>query len=156
MTTEGVKLKGIVNYRAIDKDGNLKFDTTEENLIVNTGLAEVTNLLGNVSTPVAFTFLANGSSTTAASATQTALVAENSATGSARAAATVTRQTTTVANDTLQLVKAWSITGNITVNEVGVFNNATTGTMLCRQVTSATKNLVNGDTFTVTYKIIVA
>ena len=156
MTTEGFKLKGIVNYRAIDKDGNLKFDTTEENLIVNAGLAEVTNLLGNVSTPVAFTFLANGSSSTAAAPTQTTLVAENSATGSARAAATVTQETTNVADDTLQLVHQWTITGNITVNEVGIFNATPAGTMLCRQVTSATKNLVNGDTFTVTYKIIVA
>lgn len=151
------KLKWVVNYRAIDKDGNLRFDTTEDNLIVNVGLAEVINLMGNVSSPIAFTFLANGSDTTPAAAGQTALVAENDNTfGAGRAAAVVTRQTTTVANDTLQLVKVWTITGNVTVNEVGVFNAASAGIMLCRQVTSATKNLVNGDTFTVTYKIIAA
>lgn len=152
-----LKLKWVVNYKAWDKDGNLKFDVTEENMIVNSGLAEVTNLLGNVSSPVPFTYLANGSSSTAANATQTTLVAENTNTyGAGRAAATVTRQMTTVANDTLQLVHQWTITGAVTVNEVGIFNDATTGTMLCRQVTSSTKNLVNGDTFTVTYKIIVA
>ena len=153
---EGLHLKWVVNYRAIDKDGNLKFDTTETNLFVNTGLAEVINLLGNVSSPVAFTYLANGSSATAAVPTQTALVAENSATGSARKAATVTRQTTNVANDTLQLVAVYNITGTIVVNEVGIFNDITAGTMLCRQVTSTTKNLSNGDTFTITYKVIVA
>ena len=156
MTQEWLKLKGVVHYKVVDKCGFIKHESTEENLIVNTGLAEVINLMGNVSSPVPFTYLANGSSATAAAPTQTALVAENSATGSARGAATVTRTMTTVANDTLQLVKVWNITGNITVNEVGIFNDPTTGIMLCRQVTNATKNLVNGDTFTVTYKIIAA
>ena len=154
---EALKLRGIVNYKAWDKSWVLKFDTTEENTIMNVGLAEITNLLGNVSSPVAFTYLANWASTaTPIDPTLTALVSENSATGSARASATVTQETTNVADDTLQLVHQWTITGNITVNEVGIFNATPAGTMLCRQVTSATKNLVNGDTFTVTYKIIVA
>lgn len=151
-----IKLKWIVNYRAVDKDWNLKFDTTEENIITILWLAEVANLVGNVSTPVAFTYLANGSDSTPAAAWQVSLLAENVADWAERAAATVTRQTTTTVNDTLQLVKVWNITGNVTVNEVGIFNDATTGIMLARQVTSATKNLVNGDTFTVTYKIIFA
>ena len=113
--------------------------------------------MGNVSTPVAFTYLANGSDSTAASTAQTALIAENGNTyGAGRASATVTRTTTTFTNDTLQLSKTWSITGNVTVNEVGVFNNSSTGTMLARQVTSSTKNLVNGDAFQVIYKIIIS
>jgi hypothetical protein len=53
-------------------------------------------------------------------------------------------------------VYSWSITGNVTVNEVGVFNANSAWTMLCRQVTTSTKNLVNGDTFTVTYSIILS
>ena len=149
-------LKWVVNYRCVDKCGFEKFNTTEENLVVTTGKGMVTNLLGNVATPVAFTFLANGSDATPAAAAQTTLIAENVGNGATRKAATVTQQTTTTANDTLQLIAVWNILGNVTVNEVGMFNDASAGTMLCRQVTSATKNLVNGDTFTVTYKIIVS
>lgn len=150
-------LKWVVNYKAWDKDGNLKFDTTEDNLVVNTGKGEIINLLGNVSSPVAFTYLANGSDATAASAAQTALIAENPNTnGAGRAAATVSRTTTTFTNDTLQLSKTWTITGGVTVNEVGIFNANTAGIMLARQVTSATKNLVNGDSFQVIYKIIIS
>ena len=72
-------------------------------------------------------------------------------TGLARAAATVTRVTTTVTNDTLQLVKTWTATGAKAITEVGAFNSASTGIMLGRQVFSAI-NTANTDTLTITYK----
>ena len=156
MTNDSLKLKGLVRYQIFDKCWFCKEDSTEENIVTITWKGMVTNLMGNVSSPAAFTYLANGSSSTAAVNSQTALIAENTLNGSARASATVTQQTTTTTNDTLQLVYSWSITGNVTVNEVGVFNANPAWTMLCRQVTSSTKNLVNGDTFTVTYSIILS
>jgi hypothetical protein len=79
-------------------------------------------------------------------------VAEITDTGLARAAATVSRVTTTETNDTLQLVYTWTATGTKTVEEVGVFNDSSTGTMLARQVTGA-KAMVNIDQFTITYQI---
>lgn len=155
--TNSFTLKWVVNYKARDKAGNIKFDVTEENLVVNSGKGEIINLIGNVTTPAAFTYLANGSDATVAGATQTALLAENDDTyGAGRAAATVARATTVFVNDTLSLTKTWSITGNVTVNEVGIFNDDTAGIMLGRQVTSVTKNLTDGDSFQVVYKIIIA
>jgi len=118
---------------------------------VNAGFAQLALLAGDASA-VPFTFLAVGTSTTAVAATQTALQAEIVDSGLARAAATVSRVTTTVTNDTLQLTYTWSVTGTKTVEEVGIFNDATTGTMLGRALTTS-KAVVNGDTLQITYKV---
>lgn len=179
------KLKGIIEITVKDKDGNLKQLFNQNflgkfllkvfgwdfkipflfghyadslkivNTITNTGKAESINLLGNVSTPAAFTYLAVGTGTTAAAATDTALQTEIVDSGLARAAATVTRVTTTVTNDTLQLVKQWTATGAKVVTEAGAFNAASTGIILGRQVFSAV-SLANTDTFQLTYKFVQA
>ncbi len=124
--------------------------------ITNAGLAEVCGLIGNTGSPTAFTYLANGSGSTAFVATQTALVTENTTNGSARAAATVSRTTTTATNDTLSLVKQWTATGAITIKEAGVFNDSSAGDMLARKVLDATVTLADTDTWTWTHLITVA
>ena len=151
---DGLKLKGVIKISKI-RNGEVIEEREVDNTITNTGLAEVANLIGNVSTPVSFTFLAVGIGTTAAAATDTALESEIVDSGLARAAATVTRQTTTVANDTLQLVKSWSVSGTKAVTECGAFNDASAGIMLGHQVFSAI-NVVSGDTLQLTYKFIFA
>lgn len=152
---DGCNVIWVVIHEAWNSSGEKTLEDIGTNIITNAWLAELANLAGNVSTPTAFTYLANGSDNTAAAATQTALVSENSTNGAARAAATVSRVTTTVTNDTLQLVKSWSITGAVTVQEVWVFNAASVWDMLARQVTSS-KTFGNGDTYQVTYQIIFA
>ena len=152
--SQGIKFDGVYTIEVRDKDGNLKDREVVENLIVNTGLAEIAGLVGNTGSPTAFTYLAVGSASTAAAATDTTLETELTDGGLERAAATVTRTTTTATNDTLQLVKAFSVTGTKTVREVGVFNDSTSGTMLSRSVLTADKNLESGDTFTLTYQLI--
>ena len=152
--SQGVKFDGIYTIEVRDKDGNLKDREVVENLIVNTGLAEIAGLVGNTGSPTAFTYLAVGSASTAANATDTTLETELTDGGLERASATVTRQTTTAANDTLQLVKTFTVTGTKTVREVGVFNDSTSGTMLSRSVLTSDKNLESGDTFTLTYQLI--
>lgn len=152
---DGANVIGVVIHEAWNSKGEKILEDVGTNVITNTGLAELANLAGNVSTPTAFTYLANGSDATAASASQSALISENTTNGSARASATMSRVTTTVTNDTLQLVKSWSLTGSVTVQEVGVFNAASSGIMLARQVTSS-KSFGNGDTYQVTYQIIFA
>lgn len=124
--------------------------------LTNAGFAELSNLCGDVSSPTAFTYLACGTGTTAFAATQTALVTEITDSGLARAAATITRQTTNVSNDTCQYYKAWTATGTKTVGEVSVHNDPSSGIMLARTVLSPTKALTNGDTLTLTYKIVLA
>lgn len=147
-----IKLKGLVKLDIYDVNGKLK-DTTGwlENTITKTGLAQIALLAGDASA-VPFTYLAVGTDSTAAANTQTALVAEITDTGLERAAATVSRVTTTETNDTLQLVKTWTASGSKTVEEIGIFNAASTGTMLGRKVTGS-KALSNGETLTATYKV---
>ena len=110
---EGIKISGYVRLRIKDKDGNIKEDTGfQKNIITNAGLAELSNLAGNVSSPTAFTYLAVGTDNTAAAATDTTLGAEITDTGLARASATVSRTTTTATNDTLRLVYEWTAAGS--------------------------------------------
>jgi len=152
--SQGVKFDGVYTIEVKDKDGNLKDREVVENLIVNTGLAEIAGLVGNTGSPTAFTYLAVGSASTAANATDTTLETKLTDGGLERASAAVTRQTTNAANDTLQLVKTFTVTGTKTVREVGVFNDASVGTMLSRSVLTSDKNLEAGDTFTLTYQLI--
>ncbi len=122
--------------------------------ITNAGCAVLAGLAGNVDAQTAFTYVANGTSSTAFANTQTALVGENANTyGLGRAAATVSRVTTTATNDTLQLAKTWTATGSVTVRELGVFNASSSGTMLARTVLAADKSIASGETYALTYKV---
>jgi len=150
------KLKGFVRLVIRDVNGKIKSDTGWlKNTITNAGKAAAAGLLGNTGTVTAFTYLAVGTSSTAESAAHTALQAEITDTGLARAAATVARSTTTVTNDTLELNKTWTATGAKTVEEIGMFNDASTGVMLGRKLTTS-KSISNGETLAATYKIIVS
>ena len=60
--------------------------------------------------------------------------------------------TTTVTNDTLQIVKEWTASGSKTIQEIGVFNASSTGTMLSRALTGA-KVMENGEKITATYTL---
>lgn len=151
---DSLHIRGQIRLQCFRADGTLKWDTGFiKNTITNAGKAEIANLAGNVSSPLSFTYLAVGTSSTAPAASQTALGAEVSTSGLSRASATITRQTTTVTNDTLQLIKIWTVSGTVAVEEVGVFNAASVGTMLARALTT-TKNVANGETLTGTYQII--
>lgn len=122
--------------------------------VTNASLAELSGLAGNTGSKTAFTYLANGTGSTAYVVGDTALGGENANTyGFGRAAAAVTQATTTQTNDTLQLVKTWTATGSVTVREIGVFNASSSGTMLHRTVLAADKSITTGETLTVTYSI---
>ena len=150
-----IKLTGMVRLVHRDKDGKVISDTGFiKNVITNAGKAQMA-LLGIDPSAVPFTYLAVGSGTTAEAATQTALVTEITTSGLGRAAATVTRSTTTVANDTLQLDKTFTATGSVTVEEIGIFNDASAGTMLGRKLTTS-KALANGETLACQYKVVFA
>lgn len=149
---DNFSLAGRVKLDCHNPDGSLKWTTGWiKNGITNAGKAQVALLAGDASaTP--FTYLEVGTSSTAFAASQTALQAAVTDSGLARAAATVSRVTTTVTNDTLQLVKTWTATGSKTIEEVGIFNAASAGTMLGRALTG-TKSVVNGETLTGTYQV---
>ena len=94
----------------------------------------IDKMVGNVSTVQQY--VGWGTGTTAEAATQTALVTEDSA-GSpayARAAGTVTTQTTTVTGDTQKVVGSITSNGTKTISEMGLFDASSGGVMLCRAV----------------------
>ncbi len=151
-TKDGLKISGQVRLVCYDKDGNLKWDTGFlKNLITNAGLAILPNLAGGLAADP-FTYLALGESDAVESAAHTGLQDEITDSGLARAFATVSRVTTTVTNDTLQLYKQWEVTGTKDIEEVGIFNSSSGGTMLGRKLTT-TQSVVDGDRLRATYKI---
>ena len=117
----------------------------------NVGFAQVAALVGSVDSPNAFTYLALGTNATGEQATDTALGAEITDTGLARAAATVSRVTTTVTNDTLQLLHTWTATGVKILREIGAFDAASAGNMLGRK-TYAAITTADTDEVKMTYK----
>ncbi len=154
MQKESIKVKGYVRLQVKNKNGDVLSDTGFiQNVITYTGLAAFAGLVGNTGGVSAFTYLALGTDATAASQSQTALIAEIVDTGLARHIATVSRSTTNQTNDTLQFDYTWTATGSKTINEIGVFNAASVGIMAARKVTGALA-VVNTNTIVATYKII--
>ncbi len=147
------KIKGRIRLECFDSKGVSKWDTGWiDNGTPNVAFAVFSGLAGNTGSQAAFTYLAVGTSSTAFAASQTALQAEITDSGLERAAATVSRVTTTQTNDTLQLTKTWTATGSKTVEEIGVFNASSAGVMGGRALTT-TKTLTSTDVLVGTYQI---
>lgn len=145
-----IKVKGTYNF-LIKRGGKVVDSWKVDNLVVNAGLAQLALLAGDA-TATPFTYIAVGTSTTATAGSQTALSAEITDSGLARVAGTVSRITTTVTNDTYKITTTFSVSGTKTVEEVGIFNASSSGTMLSRALTTS-KALASGDEFTVTYTL---
>ena len=145
------KVIGLITIDVKDKFGRLKEHREIKNIVCNTGKAVVAGLLCGDGGLAVFNYLEVGVGTTAAAAADTALQTAITDSGLARASATVSRVTTTVTNDTAQLVKTWSVSGTKAITEAGAFNASSAGTILGHQVFSAV-NVVSGDTFQLTYK----
>ncbi len=122
-----------------------------KDLMVNAGLAAIAGLINGVITNF-FDYIAIGTGTTAPANTDTTLQTEITTNGGQRAAATCTRTTTTITNDTAQLVVTFNFTGTFAVTEAGVLDSASSGTLACRQ-TFAALNVVSGDSLQLTFKI---
>jgi hypothetical protein len=132
--------------------GHWAMSKQASNLITNAGRALISGLINGSGSPAAATYIAVGTGTTAANATDTTLQTESSTSGLSRAAGTVSLITTSVTNDTAQVTKTFSVTGTVAVTEAGLLNASSTGTLLCRQVFSAV-NVVNTDSLAVTWKV---
>ncbi len=154
MNTKGtLKITGSVRLKCLDKEGKVKWDTGWlKNTITTAGLAVLPDLVGGVAAADVFKYLAVGTSAAAEDAGHTTLTAEITDTGLARAEATVSKIQGDVPNDTLRLYKEWTATGSKDVEEVGIFNDDTAGTMLGRKLTT-TKSVVDEDRLQGTYDI---
>ena len=152
MENQIFKARGWFEIANRDSRGFIKDGRVVHNLITSAGKAGMASRLGGSGSEAAFTYLAVGTGTTAAAVTDTTLQTELSTAGLARASATASRVTTSVTNDTAQLLYSWSVSGTAAVTEAGILNAASVGVLLCRQVFSAV-NVVNLDTLQLTYKV---
>lgn len=131
-----------------------------KNLITDAGRAAMSSRINGSGALAAFTSIGQGTGAVAANVADTALGTGVTAAGAAdagvhvlaTASVTLSRVTTTVTNDTAQLVGTVAETATIAITESGVFNADSAGTMLCRQVFTAV-NVVNGDSLQFTWKI---
>lgn len=147
-------LKGVFTIEHRDREGNLKDRFDIDNTVTNTGKASIaSHIQGGAYTR--FIRIALDASSTAAAAANTTLASEITSPSLKRVLATASAATTTVSNDTSQLVHTFSSTATQTVYGVGVFDSASSGVMVSR-TTFAAKNLASGDTLQVTHKLIVA
>jgi len=141
---DSLKLKGDVFITVKDKDGNVKEERHENNLVVSAGLNFICDRMEGTSEAV-MSHMGLGSGTTAAAAGDTDL---GSLLGSREAL-----DSTTVSTNTITYVssfEAGDATGAVT--EAGIFNASTAGTMLCRVVFSEI-NKAADDTMSVTWVI---
>jgi len=141
---DNLKLKGDVFITVKDKDGNIKEERKEENLVVSAGLNFICSRMKDT-TDGAMSHMALGSGTTAAAAGDTDL---ESILGSREAL-----DSTTVSSNTITYVasfEAGDATGAVT--EAGIFNASTAGTMLCHVVFPAINKQAD-DTMSVTWVI---
>lgn len=130
------------------------------NLITTVGKAAAASRINGSGAEAAFTSIGQGTGTTAANVADTALETGKLADGTGdsgvhvlpTASVTASRVTTTVTNDTAQLLGTISETATMAITESGVFNANTNGVMIARQVFTAI-NVVNGDSLQFTWKI---
>lgn len=144
---------GHITLVARHKDGEVFAVRETDNIVVNGGLAALSGCLIGAQT-TDYDYLAVGTSATAPSSTQTALLSELSTGGLARVIDSSPTQTNTggVTDDTAQLSYVWTATDASTVNEIGVFNSSSAGTMAARGTVTQV-SLTTDDTLTGTYKI---
>ena len=144
MINEELKLRGDVAIVLKDKNGNVKDSREIHNLVVSSGLTFICSRMGGTSASV-MSHMALGSGTTAASSGQTDLV---SILGSREAL-----DSTSASSNTITYVSSFEAgEGTGAVTEAGVFNAASSGTMLCRTV-FAVVNKAADDTMSVTWTI---
>lgn len=140
---DSIKVSGKLKLSYYDND-TLVHEEEHDNLVVNVGL----NLLATgiaTGTTTAMSHLAIGTSTTAASAAQTALVTEV-----ARVALTSTTRTNNVI---VYVATIPAGTGTGTITEAGLFSASSGGSMFSRSVFDAKAKLVTNSlvvTWTIT------
>jgi len=111
------------------------------NIITNVGHAAANGRISNQGGYGVFTDIAIGTGTLSVGATDMALFIEATGNGSNRAAATASQVTTSVTNDTTQLVITFTFTGSFAITEEGIFDGTAAPTQ-----TTTTQSRINTDT----------
>ncbi|MFZ9066252.1 MAG: hypothetical protein ACO23R_02650 [bacterium] len=143
MFNSEAKASGKLNVVLKDSDGNIKQAIEVPNLVVSTGLAFIASRMKDT-TDTAMSHMAIGTGTTAAAAGDTTLGTE-----AARVALT---STTVTANAIAYVASFGAGTGTGAITEAGLFNAASSGTLLCRTVFDVV-NKGASDTLQITWTI---
>lgn len=149
---ENKAARGELRIQLFGPSGEAKVDKVVPNLVVDGGLAFIASRMKDATATV-MAGMAVGTSNAAVGDTQTALTGEL-----ARVALdSTTIVTTNVSNDSVQYVATFAAgTGTGTIEEAGLFDNASSGgTMLCRTLTG-TISKGSGDSLVITWKVIIA
>lgn len=144
MIKDSLKLRGDLKIVVKDKDGNVRVERKEKNLIVNTGLAFICSRMTDAADNV-MSHMAIGSNNSTPTATDTDL---GTILGTREALDSTTHSANTVTY--VSSFEAGEGTGAVT--EAGIFNAAATGTMLCR-TTFPVVNKGADDTMVITWTI---
>ena len=146
MFTESVRALGNLEVRLLDESGTLKDIRNVNNLVVAVGKDVIASrLVGN--TLAVPSYMAVGSSATAAATSQTALGGE---------LGRVAFDSTTRTSNTLAYVATFGAgTGTGSLAEAGIFNAASSGNMFCR-TTFSTVTKASGDTVVITWNLTIA
>lgn len=153
-----MKLSGRYTFTLRDESGAVIEQSQTPNLVVNVGLAQVASLIGGLSTG-SFGYMALGLGTTTPASTDTTLESEITSTsgGAHRTAATVSRVTTDVTNDTLKFFHTFTFTsgstGGYALTEAGIFNSSGSSGVMLSRATFTAINVVSSNTLDVDYRI---
>lgn len=150
MLNEKLTVTGQVCIQIFDAQGELKDTRNIKNLVVTAGKTFIaSSMLKTTNSPAAMTYMGLGTGTTAAAAGDTALQAPI-------AGSRVTFSSATSAANVVTYVASFPAgTGTGAVTEAGIFNDPTTGTMLCRTVFSVVNKGAN-DAMSITWQITVS
>jgi hypothetical protein len=145
---ENVKgTKGILNIVLQDENGKIKQDVTVPNLVVDVGLAYIASRMKDT-TEAAMTHMAVGSGTTDPAAGDTALEAQ--------LGSRVGLTSTTVTANAIEYVATFGAgVGTGAITEAGIFNDSTSGTMLCRTEFDVI-NKGSADSMTITWTVTIS
>jgi hypothetical protein len=126
MFKDKVGVKGRLHIVLRDEFGNIKSETEVDNLVVNTGLDYIASRMKDA-TATAMSHMAVGSGSTAAAGGDTVL--------GTQIGSRVSLASTTVTSNSVVYVASFPAgVGTGAITEAGIFNAATSGTMLCRTV----------------------
>ena len=146
MFTESINVKGNLEVILLDETGAQKDYRKVNNLVVAVGKDTIASrMIGN--TTAIMSHMAVGSSNTAATTSQTALVSE---------LGRVALDSTTRSSNTITYVGTFPAgTGTGAITEAGILNASSSGDLLCRTVFGVVTKAA-GDTVIITWNVTVA
>lgn len=146
MIQDTIKMTGELKITVTNPENNVVQEVVVPNLVVTAGKNWIAGRMYDTGIPDEMSHMAIGTGTTAAAAGDTALGTQ---------AGIVALTSTTVSTNTVQYVATFGAgTGTGAITEAGIFNAASSGTMLCRTVFSVI-NKGAADTLGITWTITV-